>query len=220
MPTNEKPTPWWLFFFLPIVLGISCIFIYRTFAGQPTTTIAEKLAPEYYKIETARGALLRQKPMVGNCFLCHAYWVPIPTTNKTSKPRFAHANITLNHGSNDQCYNCHLISDRNKYVANDGSGIMPQLPEQLCSRCHGLIYNDWLHGTHGKRTGKWLAINDNDRQTYTCTECHDPHSPKFTYTTIAPAPTWPPKYIRTKLETERTGPTSKFLIDEAPKEIF
>jgi len=220
MPTNEPPTPWWLFFFLPVVLGVSCLFIYKTFAGQPTAPIAEKLKPEYYTVETARGAELKQKSMVGNCFLCHAYWVPIPTTTKTSNPRFAHANITLYHGKNDQCYNCHMISDRNKYVANDGSGIMPQLPELLCSRCHGLIYNDWLVGTHGKRTGKWLVTNSNDWQNYTCTECHDPHNPKFKYNIIAPPPTWPKKYIRTKLDTEHSGPTSNFLVDEEPKEIF
>ena len=220
MATNEKPTPWWLFFFLPATLGISCLFIYTTFAGHATTPISEKLKPDYYKIETARGMELTQKPMVGNCFLCHAYWVPIPTSNKTSDPRFAHANITLIHGMNNQCYNCHMISDRNKYVANDGSGIMPQLPELLCSRCHGLIYNDWLLGTHGKRTGKWLIASNNDRQDYTCTECHDPHNPKFKYNIIAPPPRWPQKYIRTKLDTKYTGPTSNFLVDEEPKEIF
>lgn len=220
MAKNEKPTSWWLFFFLPALLGLSCFFIYKTVVGVGTTPSPEQLTPEFYKVETARGAILKEKSIVGNCFICHAYWVPIPQTIKTSKPRFAHANITLNHGKNDQCYNCHMVSDRNKYVANDGSGIMPQLPELLCSRCHGLIYNDWLIGTHGKRTGKWLVVSKNDQKDYTCTECHDPHNPKFMYNVIAPPPTWPSKYIRTKLDTEHTGPGSGFMIDEEPKEIF
>jgi molybdopterin-containing oxidoreductase family iron-sulfur binding subunit len=62
------------------------------------------------------------------------------------RPRFAHAVIQLDHGANDRCYNCHLIQDRNKYAANDGSGIMAGNVEQLCARCHGLIYNDWSAG--------------------------------------------------------------------------
>ena len=94
------------------------------------------------------------KSIVGNCHLCHAFWVPIPTSTQTSQPRFAHANIELNHGSNDRCYNCHQIDDRNNYAANDGSDIMVQIPEKLCERCHGLIYQDWLAGTHGKWTGR------------------------------------------------------------------
>jgi hypothetical protein len=35
----------------------------------------ELLQPEWYSVATARGEELKNKPMVGNCFLCHAYWV-------------------------------------------------------------------------------------------------------------------------------------------------
>ncbi len=72
-----------------------------------------------------------------------------------------------------------MVSDRNKYVADNGSGIMPQLPELLCSRCHGLIYNDWLMGTHGKWVGMWKPTKKSDRRPFTCTQCHDPHDPSF-----------------------------------------
>ncbi|MGI9569166.1 MAG: hypothetical protein ACR2PH_05395, partial [Desulfobulbia bacterium] len=119
------------------------IYFFLPNSNTSNATHNEPLKPEWYKVETARGDLLANKSIVGNCHLCHAFWVPIPTTNQTSTPRFAHANITLNHGSNDRCYNCHQIDDRNKYVANDGSGIMVQTPEKLCERCHGLIYQDW-----------------------------------------------------------------------------
>lgn len=61
MPTNEKPTPWWLFFFLPVIISVSCLFIYKTFAEQPAAPIAKKLKPEYYTVETARGAELETK---------------------------------------------------------------------------------------------------------------------------------------------------------------
>ena len=220
MAMTEKSSPGGLFFFIPAIILLCCFFVYQTLHFSPATKDPGPLNPEFYTLSTARGSELANKPIVGNCFICHAYWVPIPRTEQTSQPRFAHANIVLNHGKNDRCYNCHMISDRNKYVADDGSAIMTQLPEQLCSRCHGLIYNDWLSGTHGKWTGMWQSIADKGRITYSCTECHDPHDPAFKYNSFAPPPIWPKKYIRTEIEDSHTGPFSNFLIDEEPKEIF
>lgn len=220
MAPTDTPTRWWLFFFiLPTVL-LSCFFVYKTLVIPPVSAEPQPLKSEWYTLTTARGNDLENKPMVGNCFLCHAYWVTIPKSNQTSKPRFAHGNIVLNHGKNDRCYNCHLISDRNKYVADDGSAIMVQLPEKLCSRCHGLIYNDWLMGAHGKWTGMRQPENKSDKTTYTCTQCHDPHNPAFRYKVMAPPPVWPEKYMRTRVEESHAGPFSNFKVDDPPKEIF
>lgn len=213
-------TRWWLCVFVPVMLVLSCFLIYKSIPSAPAAKKLEPINPDWYSVETARGDYLKSNPIVGNCFICHAYWVPIPKSEQTSKPRLAHANITLNHGKNDRCYNCHMISDRNKYVADDGSGIMSQLPEELCSRCHGLIYNDWQAGTHGKWVGMWNSAKKSSQSIFTCTECHDPHNPKYTYKTLAPPPIWPEKYIRTKIEDSHSGPFSNFFIDEEPKEIF
>lgn len=220
MTIRGTPIRWWLFLFIPALVALSCFFLFQTFTSSPASAEPEPLRAEYHTLETARGKELENKPIVGNCFLCHAYWVPIPRSNQTSTPRFAHANIKLNHGNNDRCYNCHMISDRNKYTANDGSGIMVQLPEEMCSRCHGLIYIDWQMGTHGKWTGMWKPTEKSDRIRYTCTECHDPHNPAFTYKVIAPPPVWPEKYIRSKFEKSHAVPYSNFKVDDPPKEIF
>lgn len=220
MGRNGRSVDWWLFFFIPALLVLSCYLIFKTVVNESVAEQPQPLTKTFYTVETARGATLKNKSIVGNCHICHAYWVPIPRNNQTSNPRFAHADIQLDHGNNNRCYNCHLITDRNKYAANDGSPIMTELPEKLCARCHGLIYNDWQIGTHGKWTGMWRPVEKRDRTTFTCTECHDPHSPKFRYDIIAPPPVWPQKYLRTQLEHGPAGPSSQFLVNEEPKEIF
>lgn len=220
MAIDKEPIRWWLLLFVPVLLVLSCYLIFKSRAINSALIEPGPLETSWYQMETARGVTLAEKSIVGNCFLCHAYWVPIPRSNLTSNPRFAHANLELNHGQNDRCYNCHMISDRNKYVADDGSGIMVQLPEQLCKRCHGLIYNDWQLGTHGKWTGKWSDSLKGEKTTYTCTECHDPHNPAFEYVKNAPPPTWPKQYLRTKLDSHEFDPFSSYLIGAEPKEIF
>lgn len=221
MANGEKLNGWLIFFFIPALLILSCIFLLLPIF--PLQSAAKKSPPipaDLYRVETARGTILENNTIIGNCHLCHAYWVPIPRSSDTSTPRFAHSDIELNHGRNDRCYNCHMISDRNKYVADDSRAIMPQLPEELCKRCHGLIYNDWQRGTHGKWTGMWNPKQSRDRKTYTCTQCHDPHAPQFKYTTVAPPPIWSKKFIRTKVQHRTSDSASQFMIEEAPKEIF
>lgn len=204
------------------VAFLICIggFIYQTQSTPTTTTTPDQVKEQWYRVETARGELLENKSIVGNCHICHAYWVPIPRTEQTSNPRFAHANIQLSHGNNNRCYNCHHISDRNKYTANDGSKLMVQNVEKLCARCHGLIYNDWQAGTHGKWIGSWTANGSGNQKTFGCTECHDPHDPVFKYDVTAPAPAWADKFIRTESEDYHPGPLSNFLVSEKPEEIF
>ena len=186
---------WGLVIAVPVCLALAIYFIASSLATSPPRLPADPLDAAWYTPKTARGEALKNKVMVGNCFLCHAYWVGIPDP-QVVQPRFAHHVIKLDHGANDRCYNCHLIQDRNKYAANNGSGIMPVNVEQLCARCHGLIYNDWLGGTHGVRRGKWSAETAFDVETFTCTECHDPHSPKFKFKEYAPPPVWPEQFIR------------------------
>lgn len=216
-----NPTSRWGLILLPLVFVV--LFVYFLLPPSDSSVAESKsitLQPQWYEVETARGEILENKSIVGNCHLCHAFWVPIPRTTQTSNPRFAHANIVLNHGSNDRCYNCHQIDDRNKYVANDGSDIMVQTPEKLCERCHGLIYQDWLAGTHGKWTGRWDSSNWRERHTYTCTECHDPHDPVFKYETVAPPPVWPEKYIRSEPHGDDQGTLSNLRLGGEPEEIF
>lgn len=217
---SAETIKWWLVLFLPALFLTSVVLLFLSFRYTGPTSQAAPLNPQYYLPETARAEILNQKSIVGNCHLCHAYWVAIPRSIKTSSPRFAHGDIILDHGGNDRCYNCHHIADRNTYTANDGSTLMTELPEELCRRCHGLIYQDWQHGTHGKWIGQWAPFNKWDRTNITCNQCHDPHAPKFRYKTIAPAPMWPEKFIRTEAQATSHDPTLHFQIETEPKEIF
>lgn len=191
---------WGLFITVPVCLLLIIYFIASSLGTSDRPSDAAPLDPAWYTPRTARGETLRNKVMVGNCYLCHAYWVGIPNPDVV-RPRFAHTAIKLDHGANDRCYNCHLIQNRNKYVADDGSGIMPANVEQLCARCHGLIFKDWQAGTHGVRRGQWNAQTPFEGKTFVCTECHDPHSPRFRFKNFAPPPVWPDKFIRRRAET-------------------
>lgn len=186
---------WGLVIAVPLCFVLAIVFIASSLATSIQQPTVEALEPDWYTPKTARGEELDNKVMVGNCFLCHAYWVGVPDP-EVVRPSFAHHVIKLDHGANDRCYNCHLIQDRNKYSANDGSGIMPVNVEQVCARCHGLIYKDWQAGTHGVRRGKWSSQTEFEVQTFTCTECHDPHSPKFKFKEYAPPPVWPETFVR------------------------
>lgn len=193
-PSGTDKT-WGLVITVPVCIVLAIFFIASSIATSTPRATVQTLDAKWYTPKTARGETLREKVMVGNCFLCHSYWVAMPDP-EVIRPRFAHHVIKLDHGANNRCYNCHLIQDRNKYAANDGSGIMPANVEQVCARCHGLIYKDWLSGTHGIRLGRWSSETLFDVQTFTCTECHDPHNPKFQFKEYAPPPVWPDNFVR------------------------
>ena len=102
---------WGLFITVPICLILIAYFLTSGLKPSDKQAAVENLKTAWYTPKTARGDDLANKSMVGNCFLCHAYWVGIPDPTVV-RPRFAHANIELNHGTNDRCFNCHLIHDR------------------------------------------------------------------------------------------------------------
>ncbi|MFK5925663.1 MAG: hypothetical protein QM483_03435 [Desulfuromusa sp.] len=200
-------------FLLPGAVILILIFF---FCGDKKPDIPDPvpLKAEWYTPETARGEILENTVMPGNCFICHSVQVPDPSV---IRPQFAHATVKLEHGANNRCFNCHHIYDRDS-LAGDGESKIPfATPEKLCARCHGLIVKDWQEGTHGLRQGGWLIKNGANPVNFTCTECHDPHSPKFKYAIAAPAPVWPKKTIRTTKHDE--DPKSAYLI-ESHQESF
>lgn len=193
---------------LPGMVILVLIFV---FLGNGETDIpaAKPLKAKWYTPETARGEILKNTVMPGNCFICHSVQVPDPNV---IRPQFAHATIKLDHGANNRCYNCHHIYERDS-LAGDGEKKIPfATPEKLCEKCHGIIVADWKAGTHGLRQGGWLLKDGKMPVNYTCTQCHDPHSPKFKYDVAAPAPTWPTKTIR-QARHEDDNPASAYLTD-------
>ncbi len=110
-----------------------------------------------------------------SCNECHRIF----GTVGVNKLRVAeHVDLKLNHGSNDNCLNCHHKTNRNAYVTSDGKEIHSDQPEVLCAKCHGIVYGDWKVGAHGRTSGSWNRRDDGWRS-LVCTECHNPHDPKF-----------------------------------------
>ena len=136
--SSDGGRSWGLIIAVPVCLVLVLFFLVSGLTTSDIQVETKPLIQTWYTPKTARGEDLENKVMVGNCFLCHAYWVGIPNP-EVVKPKFVHSIIKLNHGANDRCYNCHLIQDRNKYLANDGSGIMPGNVENMCARCHKYI---------------------------------------------------------------------------------
>lgn len=217
---QKKATPFWLLLTVPVCIGLAVFFVVTGSSRPYAKGSVSSLDPAWYAQKTARGEYRKNAVMVGNCFLCHALWVKVPPDPTVRTPMFAHAAIKLDHGANDRCYNCHLINDRNQFATNDGRAIMVQTPEKVCATCHGLIYKDWQQGTHGLRRGKWKVERPFDQKIFTCTECHDPHSPKFKFSDIDPGPVWPKKFIRQGKVEEDKGAESEYIVGPEPEEMF
>lgn len=131
------------------------------------------------------------------CSECHTgKETPVPRRELVSE----HAEIQdiFTHGENTACVSCHHATDRNVYVAHDGTPISPEEPARLCGKCHGPTYRDWRAGTHGRQNGYWdKALGA--REALVCVQCHDPHRPKFERMT----PDRPP--IRSRLNLDAPG---------------
>lgn len=119
------------------------------------------------------------------CMDCHRLFRP---SEDPPVDLIEHRNITLNHGINDRCRNCHHIYDRNKLVLHDGTVLGFSESASLCGKCHGPIFRDWQRGAHGRTNGYWDASRGEVRR-LKCAECHDPHNPRVpAMTPIPPLP--------------------------------
>ena len=94
------------------------------------------------------------------------------------RPLVQHTHISLAHGLNNQCNNCHARDDRERLILYDGSTVLFSNTERLCAQCHGPVFRDWERGTHGKTLGAW-DLSSPAAQRLSCAECHDPHAPAF-----------------------------------------
>lgn len=118
------------------------------------------------------------------CSDCHRI---IPSPRETDRRLTQHTEIQLGHGLNTRCFNCHHPTNRDVFVNDFGGEIPWNQPQLLCSKCHGPVYRDWQHGSHGRINGYW----DTTRGAQTkrrCIECHDPHHPSFAPLPPAPGP--------------------------------
>jgi hypothetical protein len=140
---------------------------------DPTPVRQPQLLPEYQAgVFTYR------------CSECHKI---IDSPTETVRMLTQHREIRLEHGINTRCFNCHHPTNRDAFVDDYGREIPWDQPPVLCGKCHGPVYRDWQHGSHGRTNGYWdLAQGEQTRRR--CIECHDPHRPSFPVMAPAPGP--------------------------------
>ncbi len=143
-------------------------------ATDPTPVRHPKLDPEYQAgVFTYR------------CSDCHKLFPP-PAQN-TTRTVAQHQEILLKHGINTWCLSCHHPDNRDAFVDDRGGEIPWNQPQLLCSKCHGPVYRDWQHGSHGRTNGCWDKTQG-EQTRRKCIECHDPHQPPFPPMRPAPGP--------------------------------
>jgi hypothetical protein len=175
---------------VPAVLAVSAVLLafaprYRSpaFAPAPvpawatdTTPVREPPLRPLYKLSLFPDPLW--------CSECHRTQ---PVTRAAGADLTRHPEIHLSHGINDRCLNCHHPTNREAFVDYSGGEIPWDQPQRLCAQCHGPVYRDWQHGSHGRINGYWDTAQG-PLVRLKCIECHDPHHPPFQPLASAPPP--------------------------------
>lgn len=139
--------------------------------------------------------LVRAKEDLSNfdCYACHEKDKPpvlqLDANNILIIPE-EHQDIVMAHGShnrNNLCYNCHNEANLVTLHIRDGKDLSFSESAHLCGSCHGPTYRDWEAGAHGRTSGHWdRKLGPIER--LSCTNCHDPHSPRIPTRVPAPGP--------------------------------
>lgn len=124
------------------------------------------------------------------CSNCHAGLTP----DAAKRSLTFHTEIRLKEHDEQGmwCLSCHDAAERDRLRLASGGKIVFLDLHLLCGQCHANIYRHWRAGIHGKRTGSW----EGEKQYYLCTNCHNPHSPRFKPLTPEPAPIKPADTLR------------------------
>lgn len=159
----------------------------------------EQVAPGARRRTTGEPATLAVGAFVYRCQDCHRLFDSPPVERRVLTQ---HTSITLRHGINDRCFNCHDKKNRERLILRNGTLIGFDEVPRLCSQCHGTVYRDWEKGTHGKTLGYWDTTRG-ARRRLTCNECHDPHAPA--YPGIVPLPSPNTLRMGDQTRTEEAG---------------
>lgn len=178
---SDRPLETVVGWLIPLVLlALAAVFLF-TPGGiddpvpEPVVVDRARLGARPVRVAMHDPATIKVATFDLKCLECHALF-----ENKTMVPPeiARHSDIVLDHGINDNCFNCHDIERRDRLTMGPGKTVGFDDSSQFCGTCHGPTWRDWQRGIHGKSVGAWDA-NDERRIQYGCTDCHDPHSPAF-----------------------------------------
>jgi len=173
---------------VPAVLAVAAVLLvfaprYRSPAFAPTAV------PEW-----ATDAAPARRPSPRPLYTVGAFTYQCSECHRTEpEPRAAggaftkHTEIRFTHGINARCLICQHPTNREAFVDDFGEEIPWDQPQRLCSKCHGPVYRDWQHGSHGRINGHWDTAQG-ELKRLKCIECHDPHHPPFQPLASAPPP--------------------------------
>lgn len=116
-------------------------------------------------------------PVTVACSTCHSVREPNLKNGEHHLPATFHPGLKVAHGSLS-CLSCHNATDYDTLRKADGTPVAFEATRDLCAQCHGPQTRDYLHGSHGGMQGHW-DLSRGDRLRNTCTDCHDPHAPKY-----------------------------------------
>jgi hypothetical protein len=127
------------------------------------------------------------------CVECHNTSLDKMQSNDIKK---AHWDIALAHAdeSTMNCATCHNGNDMNNLNTLTGNKVDFNSSYKLCAQCHSSQFEDWKGGAHGKKIAGWAP----PRASYTCVNCHNPHSPSF-------EPRWPSRYNTEQVEAPQNN---------------
>jgi hypothetical protein len=183
---TEQSSLWWV---PATLLVFALILAMDPLPFQSPVPAASSLPARFVDTTPVRQPSLQPDYQAGvfsyRCNDCHKI-IPARTSDRI-RTVLQHQEIQLEHGINTSCLNCHHPTNRNAFANSDGSEIPWDQPQLLCASCHGPVYRDWQHGSHGRSNGHWDASQGKQTRRR-CIECHDPHRPPFPAMQPAPGP--------------------------------
>ncbi len=118
------------------------------------------------------------EPVTVTCGTCHTTRpANLQNGQEGRVPAEFHQGLQYRHGA-QSCVSCHNAANFDTLRRADGRAIAFPEAKELCSQCHGPQARDYAAGAHGGMQGSW-DLSKGGRVRNTCTDCHDPHSPKF-----------------------------------------